>query len=278
MKMITRSRSIFFCKNLSIIIAWVLIIAFSLSIRNMPSVEADLPGPYNIYGYIHNSTDQSIPLGVTVTVTNTKNSNSDTTTTGGGGSFSINVGKDSGFDCNDGDQIVVNCSYDGEVGENATNIDITESYRWCNLTGGTKMQPEDLSINVTPWNWNAGSIDYNDSNATSNTYFNLTNQGNVILNIKIHGENISFNGDTWYLNSTVGVNGFTVAYQNSTAGSWTNINYTNRSFVTDLEYDSDYFSYTHWHLFGLNVSMPWANSDKPSGSLSFNVTLWSIKA
>ena len=277
--MITKPRNTFPYKPLIIAIAWVLIIASSLSIRYVPSVEADLGGPYDVLGFIDNSTDQDIPSGVTVTVTDLNNSNTDTTTTGAQGSYTIDVGPDSTINADDGDWIVVNCSYDGEVGENLTTIDEGGlGYSWCNLTGGTKLQPENLSINVTPWTWNAGTIAYNDSNATSNTYFNLTNQGNVILNIKIHGENLTWNGNKWNITTAIAQNNYTVAYQNESAGSWTTISYTNTSFVTDLEYDSDYFSYTHWHLFGLNISMPWGNSDKPSGSQEVTVTLWSIKA
>jgi hypothetical protein len=258
--------------------AWILIIALSSNIYFVPSVQADLPGPYYIYGYIDNSTNQDIPSGVTVTVTNINRGTSGTTTTLSGGAFLINVGKDSGFNSSDNDQIVINCSYNGEVGENATNIDTNFTHRWCNLTGSTRLQPENLSINVTPGTWNAGSINYNNSSATSNTYFTLTNEGNVNISIKIHGENITWDGKTWYLNTTTGVNGFTVAYQKSGSGSWTKIGVTNASFITNLGYHSQYFPYTYQQQFGLNLSMPWFNSNKPSGSLSFNITLWSIKA
>jgi hypothetical protein len=285
MRMTTKSGNTFTNKHLSIIIAWIIIIALAFSLQNIESVEAgNIPGPYNLYGYIDQWNGTDVPSGVTVTATCTNNSTTGTTTTGAQGAFVINVGASPGMGCSYNDQIVINCSYvpgspyNDQTGENATLLDSTKPWAWCNLTGGTKMENVSLSINVSPWEWDAGTIAYNDSNATSTSYFNLTNQGNVIVNIKIHGENISFNGDTWYVNSTTGVNGFTAGYQNSTGGGWTNISYSNASFVTDLEHDSDYFSYTHWHLFGLNLSMPWENSDKPSGSQTFNVTLWAIKA
>ena len=281
----TKSRNKSVYKHLSIAIAWIIIIALSFSLQNIPSVKAaPIPGAYWLYGYIDQWNGTDVPSGITVTATNTNNSTSGTATTGAQGAFSINVGQ-GGLGSAYNDQIVINCSYvpgapyNDQTGENSTLLDSTKPWAWCNLTGGTKLENVSLSINVTPWTWNAGTINYNDSNATSNTYFNLTNQGNVIVNVKIHGENITFNGDTWYINSTTGVNGFTVGYQNESAGSWTNMSYANASFVTDLEHDSDHFlSYTHWHLFGLNLSLPWDNSDKPSGSQSFNVTLWAIKA
>lgn len=273
--MINRSKSTSLNKHLAFIVACFLIIALSFSIQNTLSVKADLPGPYYIYGYIKNSTSQAIPSGVTVTVTNTDTRYSSTTTTLSDGAFSINVGKDSGFDCSSGHQIVVNCSYNSEVGENATNIDTGESYRWCNLTGGTRLVSQSLSINVTPWSWAAGTIDYSSWNATSNTYFNLTNQGNVNINVKIHGYNVSYNGNYWNLTSSVGVNNYTLKYQKSGAGTWTAITLTNASFVTDLEFNSNYFDYTYWQKFGLNLSMPTSSSPVPSGSLSTSVRFWS---
>ena len=282
MRTITKSKNMSIYKHLSILVAWVLIIASSLGIRYLPSVEAgDLPGPHNIYGYIDNSTDQDIPSGVTVTLTNLNSSESGTTTTGAQGSYIANVGKDGIFHSDDGDWIVVNCSYNSEVGENLTTIDTgIASYSWCNLSGGTRLEPKNTSFSINDTDWNVGSLDYNDSSTTGNTSFNLTNEGNVNINIKIHGENITWNGDQWNLTNTTAPNNYSIKYQKNgdVGSSWTNITLNNRSFVTDLEYNSSYFGYTYWQLFGLNFTLPWDNSDKPSSSVSFNVTFWSIEA
>jgi len=276
MRMITKSRSTSIYKHLSVITACAIIISLSLNIQNTPSVEASLQGPYDIVGYIDMNNDSDIPSGKTVTLTNLNNSRSDTTTTGAQGSFSKNVGKDSIIDSDDGNWIVVNCSYDGEVGENVTIIYAgSGSYSWCNLTGGTRLESQSLSINVSPWDWDAGTINYGSYNSTSNTYFNLTNQGNVKINIKIHGENITWNGHKWNLTSTTALDNYTLEYQKNGEGGWTDIGITNASFVTNLQYNSDYFSYTYWQQFGLNVSMPTMVSSDPSENLSTSVRFWS---
>ena len=264
-------------QQLTIFIIIFLIIAPAF-IYYSPTVKGDLSGPYNIYGYIDNSTNQDIPSGVTVTLTNTRNSNSLTTTTGAQGSYYKNVGLDSGMDCLDGDTIVVNCSYSNEVGENSTTIDeVGSTYSWCNLTGGTKLEPESLSISATPATWNQGNLYLGTSNATSATYFNLTNDGNIAINVRIHGENITYNGNTWYLNSSAGHNGFVFQYNKSQDSSWTNINVTNSTFVEDLRYNSQYFSYTYWQEFGLKLILPTSSTYDPP-QLSVNITFWSIKA
>lgn len=278
MGMTANSWSLSLRRHLSIAIVCVVIIASSLSIYNTPIVKSDLPGPYYVRGYINMNNNSSIPSGKTVTLTNTINGYNITTTTGALGSYQADVGKDSGMDCSDGNQIVVNCSYDSQVGENATNIDTAETFAWCNLSGGTRLENESLSINVTPWSWSAGTIGYSSYNSTSNTYFNFTNQGNVKINVAIHSENITWNGNKWNLTNITALNNFTLTYQKSSESTWTNINVTNSSFVTDLQYNSQYFSYIYWQLFGLNLSLPTSSSPEPSGDLSVNITYWSIKA
>jgi len=265
-------------QHLSIIIVGIVIIALSLNFYYVPNVEADLGGPYFVRGYIYNSSGDPISDGKTVTITNNENSNSYTTTTIANGAYQINVGKDTGFDCSDGHQIVVNCSNNSEVGENATNVNTSITFAWCNLTGDNKLEPQNWSINVTSGSWNAGDISYSNYNNTSNTYFNLTNQGNVKINVKIHGENITWDGNKWNLTNTTALNNFTFKYQKSGEGTWTNITFTNTSFKTNLQYNSQYFSYTYWQLFGLNISMPTSSSPSPSGSLQVNATFWSIIA
>jgi len=265
-------------QHLSIIIVGIVIIALSLNFYYVPNVEADLAGPYFVRGYIYNSSGDPISSGKTVTITNNNNGNNYTTDTLLNGAYQINVGKDTGFDCSDGHQIVVNCSNNSEVGENDTNIDISATFAWCNLTGNNKLEPQDLSINVTPWTWNAGDINYSSYNNTSNTYFNLTNQGNVKINVSIHAEDIPWGSSKWNLTNTTALNNFTLKYQKSSEDAWTNITLTNTSFKTNLQYNSQYFSYTYWQLFGLNITMPASSDPSPSGTLQVNATFWSIIA
>lgn len=265
-------------QHLSIIIACIVIFASPITFYSTPTVEADLSGPYFIRGYINNSTAADIPSGVTVTVTNTNNSNSDTTTTNSNSAYQINVGKDTGFDCSDGHQIVVNCSYNSEVGENATNIDVSATFAWCNLTGDNKLEAENLSIDIKPTSWDAGTTSWGSSYNTTDTYFNLTNEGNVKINVKIQGENFTWDGNKWNLTNTTALNNYSIAYKKSGEGSWTNITIANTSFITNLQHNSSYFSYTYWQLFGFNLSTPTSSVPAPSGEQQLNVTFWSIKA
>ncbi len=267
-------------RHLSIIITSFIIISSSLSFCYTPNVKSvAIPGPFYVRGYLHNSSSNPIPSGVTVTATNTNNSNSDTTTTLSNGAFQIDVGKD-GLASDWGNQIVINCSAYSEVGENATAyLDKNDTFAWCNLSGTTKLEPENLSIGITPASWNAGTLGYGSYNSTTDSYFNLSNEGNTKISIMIQGEDISYGDDnSWNLTSTTALNNYTMGYKKSGAGSWTNINVTNDSFVTNLQFASSYFTYTYWQLFGFNFSMPTDSSPKPSGSQQFNVTFWSIKA
>ncbi len=126
-------------QHLSIIIAGIVVIALSLSFYYVP--EAGGSGSYFVRGYIDMNNGSDIPSGQIVTLTNNENSNSITTTTLANGAYQANVG-DSGIGCSDGDQIIINCSYEGQVGENATNIDIGATFAWCNLTGDNKLEPD----------------------------------------------------------------------------------------------------------------------------------------
>ena len=269
-------------QHLSIVIVAIAIITSSFSLYFTPTVEADLAGPYFIRGYIDRNNNTDIPSGETVTLTNNRNSNSITTTTLSSGAYQANVGKDSGMDCSDGDQIVINCSYihpaGNEVEENATNININLTFEWCNLTGDARLKPENLSINITPASWDAGTLGYGSYSNTTDTYFNLSNRGNAEINILIQGENFTWDSYQWNLTSTTALNNYTLEYKKS-GESWINIGTGNSSFISNgLQFDSSYFSYTHWQLFGFNFSMPTSSSPAPSGSQQFNVTFWSIRA
>jgi len=268
------------CQHLSIIIAVTIIIASSLNLYYAPNVEADLPGPYYVRGYINESDGEKAGAGLTVTVTNTDRDTSGTTTTIAEGAYQINVGKNTGFDCSNGDHIVVNCSNatSSEVGENETNIDTSATFVWCNLSGGTQMEAETLSTEISPTTWNIGSTSYDTSYNTTDTYFNITNDGNVPINVKIQGENFTWNGNKWNLTNVTAINNYSLSYKQSGAGSWTNITIINSSFITDLDYNSSYFDYTYWKLYGLNFTTPTSSSPQPSGSQQLNATFWSIRA
>jgi hypothetical protein len=114
---------------------------------------------------------------------------------------------------------------------------------------------ENTSINVTPSQWNIGTIDIGDTNATTGFYFNLTNEGNVALDITINATNAtnSTSGAKWRLNTTQGHDNFSLQYNLSGAGTWTNINITFDTFVTDLAIDS-------WQTFDLKLLMATTSS------------------
>ncbi|MCX6668066.1 MAG: hypothetical protein NTV74_07540 [Euryarchaeota archaeon] len=272
----------------SIIISILVIIASSLSFYFIPIVKSDLPGPYYVRGYIYywnTSTSQydPIPSGKTVTLTNNDKSHTITATTLASGAYQANVGKDSGMDCDNGNQIVVNCSYSSQVGENATNIDTSKTFRWCNLTGATRLQNESLSVNVTPWSWNAGTLligtTGTNSSHTNGTHFNLTNLGNVKINVYVKGYNITWGSNKWWLNSSAGLNGYTFRYNLSGGGSLTNIRVFNTSFKSNLQFHSNYFSsYIYWQKFGLNITMPSSSTVGDPPPLQTNITFWSVKA
>lgn len=117
----------------------VLLIGFCV-----PQVIGDLPGPYFIMGYVNFKNGETVPEGTIVTLTNERNSNVITTTTSTEGSYQVDVGKDSGMDCEDGDKIIVNCSCNGKTGKNTACIDIAETFSWCNLS--LRKKSLDLSL------------------------------------------------------------------------------------------------------------------------------------
>ena len=268
-------------QHLSIIIACFVLMSISLSFYYVPTVKSDLiDGPFYVRGYVHNSSGNPLPSGVTVTFTNTNNSNSGTATTiGASGAYQLDVGAEpAGLGSSWGDQIIVNCSYSGEAGENITILNSSDVFAWCNLTGDNKLEPENLSIEIKPTSWDAGSTSWGSSYNTTDTYFNLTNEGNVNINVKIQGENFTWDGNQWNLTNVTALNNYSIAYKKSGESSWTNITIANTSFITDFEYNSSCFSHTYWQLFGLNLSMPTVSSPVPSGEQQLNVTFWTIKA
>jgi len=114
---------------------------------------------------------------------------------------------------------------------------------------------ENTSINVTPSQWNIGTIDIGDTDETTGFYFNLTNEGNVALDITInatHAKNTT-SGAQWNLTTTPSYNNFSLKYNLSSGGSWIPINITFDTFVTGLAVDS-------WQTFDLKLLMATTSS------------------
>jgi hypothetical protein len=129
----------------------------------------------------------------------------------------------------------------------------------------------DTSIDIVPSNWNIGIIGLGDIINTSNFYFNLTNLGNVVLNVQIKGSNATntTTGAQWELNLTPGFNNYSMQYNKSGGGTWTNINLTYDLFVSNLGVGS-------WQTFDLKLIM--ATLSSTTDPLSLNLTFRSIKA
>ena len=126
------------------------------------------------------------------------------------------------------------------------------------------------SIAVTPAQWDIGTTTIGSYNySTSENYFNLTNNGTVSLNIQIKAINAT-NSSTlaqWNLTSTPGYNNYSLQYNKSGDVSWTNINLTYDTFVTNLGIGS-------WQTFDLNIFM--ATPSSKSDPMSLTVTFKSV--
>jgi hypothetical protein len=130
---------------------------------------------------------------------------------------------------------------------------------------------ENTTINVTPSQWNQGDVLMGTSNATTGFYFNLSHEGNLQVNVLIKASNATniSTGSEWKLNNTPGHNNFSVQYNKSGGGTWTNINTTFDTFVTSLNIDA-------WQTFDLNLIM--ATSTSKNDPLSFTITFKSVVA
>ncbi|UCF12611.1 MAG: DUF2341 domain-containing protein [Thermoplasmatales archaeon] len=128
---------------------------------------------------------------------------------------------------------------------------------------------ENTTINVKPSEWNQGDVLMGSSNATTGFYFNLSHEGNLQLNVLIKASNATntTTGAEWKLNLTPGHDDFSVQYNKSGGGTWTNINTTFDTFVINLNIDA-------WKTFDLNLIM--ATSTSKNDPLSFTITFKSI--
>jgi len=137
----------------------------------------------------------------------------------------------------------------------------------CQYTSGS------ASLNVTPTTWNMGHVWINDTNATTNTTFTVTNDGGVPILVKIKADNATngTTGDTWELNDTASAtadyNNFTLQYQKNGVSTWTQVNLTYDTFITTLTVGDN-------NQFGLKMIM--ATSSSTSNEMSFAVTLLAV--
>ncbi len=128
-----------------------------------------------------------------------------------------------------------------------------------------------LSINVTPDQWAMGSVNIGDTNETSGWYFNLSNEGNVALDITINATYAtnSTTGAQWNLTSPPAKDNFSLWYKKNGDGSWTNITTSFTSFVTNLAADN-------WKTFDLKLLM--ATTSSTTDPLGLTVTFKAVVA
>ena len=231
-----------------------------------------LENPHYFYGYVYYQNGTQVPAGTVVTLTDHSNSNYMTTNTidlGGGntGFYQADVSQITGSQ--DGDLIILNCSVNGEVGYNSTNINISLGSQQVDL----HLETQSLSISVSPSQWNQGSLNIGSSNNTTGGYFNLSNNGNTEVDVLIQGENITWDSNTWYLSSSADLDHFVLQYKKTVDSVWTNIGTTNSTFISNLK--PAYSWYTNWTRFDLKIILPTSSSKDPP-QIGFNVTFWAI--
>ncbi len=158
---------------------------------------------------------------------------------------------------------VNNYSYYAYAIDAAGNHNSTET-RYFNVTVST-----DTSISVTPESWNQGSVSIGSSNETTSFNFTLTNNGNVIIDVQITASNATNSTDVikWLLASSASPDNFSIQYNRSDIGTWTNINTTYDTFLTNLGIDAS-------QTFDLKLIM--ATTSSTTDSLSFDITLKSV--
>ena len=182
---------------------------------------------------------------------------------------SPNIGSNSGFGNVSSDNI--SCSVSGLSDGGITYywyVNVTDGIGWTNETYYFTTQ-ENTSIEVTPSQWNIGLIGLGNIINTTGFYFNITNNGTVDLNIQIKASNAtnSTTGFEWKLNATPDFDNYSLQYNLSDIGTWTNINLTYDTFITNLAEDS-------WKTFDLKLLM--ATTSSKGNPLSVTVTFRSI--
>jgi hypothetical protein len=247
------------------VIAISLVLVLATLFICIPKVTS-LDNPHYFYGYVWYQNGSQVPAGTVVTLTDDNSGNSMTTTTidlgdGTTNYYQADVSQITGSQ--DGDLVIVNCSSGGEVGENSTYINVSLGSQQVDL----HLEPEVLNISIVPSQWNQGTVSLGSENYTSGGYFNLTNEGNVIINVMIKGSNATSNGDIWYLNNTADYDKFAMQYNKSSG--WTSITTSYASFITNLAEGNS-------QLFDLKLIMPTASST--TNQMSFTITFKAVKA
>jgi len=128
---------------------------------------------------------------------------------------------------------------------------------------------ENLTIEITPSQWNIGTITIGSFVNTTGNYFKLSNNGTVSLIIQIKASNATniTTGAQWNLTSIPGFNNFSLQYNKSADVSWTNVNLTYDTFITNLAISS-------WQLFDLKLIMATASTN--GDPLTLTVTFRSV--
>jgi hypothetical protein len=69
-------------------------------------------------------------------------------------------------------------------------------------------------------------ITIGDTNETTGLYFNVSNEGNVAIDVQIKASNAinSITGAEWTLNETADYNKYALQFNRSDTGNWTSIN------------------------------------------------------
>jgi hypothetical protein len=127
----------------------------------------------------------------------------------------------------------------------------------------------DTEIDIVPSFWEMGNVTIGTSNQTTGFYFNLTNLGSVPINIQIKGSNATnaTTGSIWRLNTIAGFDNFSLQYNLSDVGTWTNINLSYDTFITSLVVGS-------WKTFDLKLIL--ATTSSKSDPLSVTITFRSV--
>jgi len=127
----------------------------------------------------------------------------------------------------------------------------------------------DETIDITPGTWNQGTLTIGSYNETTGFYFNLSNQGNVLLNIQIKASNATNDttGAKWVLNTFQDFDNYTLEYNRSDVGTWTGITLNYNTFITNLAIGA-------WQTFDLKLTT--ASTSTKGDPLSITVTFRSV--
>jgi len=150
-------------------------------------------------------------------------------------------------------------------------VNASDGMFWTNATYNFTTEEANISIVVSPNAWNQGNVSIGSSNVTTGYYFNLTNEGNVPINVQIKADNATnaTTGARWNLTSSAGNNNFNLSYQKSGTGSWNLINCTYDAFITSL-------LVAGYKTFDLKMYM--AATSTTGDPMAFDITLKSVIA